>query len=43
MIEHAIEIKLQLETLKIRHLNLTPYWPILSEWDELNSIKELII
>jgi hypothetical protein len=42
MIERAIGIKLQLETLKIRHTNLASYWPTSSEWEKLNSIKELL-
>ncbi|CAB4427925.1 unnamed protein product [Rhizophagus irregularis] len=42
MIDRAIEIKLQLETLKLRHISLNLYWPTESEWNELHNIRELL-
>ena len=42
MINRAIEIKLQLETLKVRQSNLNSYWPTDQEWNELHDIKEIL-
>src|SRR5436190_23147655 len=43
MINRAIEIKLQLETLKVRQSNLlSSYWPTDQEWNELHDIKEIL-
>jgi hypothetical protein len=42
MIERAIKIKLQLETLKIRHPGLYCDWPTELEWNELQDISELL-
>src|ERR1043165_2692717 len=42
MINRAIQIKLQLETLKVRQSSLNLYWPTETEWDELQDINELL-
>src|SRR5947207_6860716 len=43
MINRTIEIKLQLETLKVQQSNLlSSYWPTDQEWNELHDIKEIL-
>ena len=42
MIDRAIKIKLQLETLKLRHSSLNLYWLTNKEWEEIQDVGELL-
>ena len=42
MIDRAVKMKLQLETLKIRQPSLSLYWLTELEWEELQDVSELL-